>query len=209
MPDHLVVFISVTLLMLIVPGPDFVIVTRNALSGGRIQGYLTTLGICCGLAFLSLLAASGVAAVINANATLLTLLRILGALYLIFLGATLAIGSILRSGRGTKSHSRKAHSRTPVLQGFLNNVLNPKALVFYLTLMPQFVVAEGSVLVQTLILGALVVMCAAGWWGVYVTAISRMSALLAHEKTRTGIDIIAGVALVALGIWMALARSLA
>ncbi|MFC4563610.1 LysE family translocator [Nocardiopsis mangrovi] len=191
--------------MLVIPGPDFVIVTRNSLSGGRSQGYLTLIGICCGLAFLTVLAGTGAAAAIAANASLLAALRIIGGAYLALLGGFLAIGALTRARRGAPpAVDGTATARAPIVQGFLNNILNPKALVFYVTFMPQFVSPGGSALGQTLLLGATVVACAALWWSVYVTAVTRMSALFARPRARVAIDIGAGSALAPLGIWMAL-----
>ncbi|MFC3994769.1 LysE family translocator [Nocardiopsis sediminis] len=204
MPSNVALFISVTLIMLVVPGPDFVIVTRNSLSGGRSQGYLTLIGICCGLAFLTVLAGTGAAAAIAANASLLTALRIIGGAYLALLGGFLAVGALIRARGGTPPPIEGTTPRAPIAQGFLNNILNPKALVFYVTFMPQFVSPNGSALAQTLMLGAMVVACAALWWSVYVTAVTRMSALFARPRARAIIDVGAGSALAPLGIWMAL-----
>lgn len=69
---------ATTFVMLVVPGPDFVVVTRNAVTGDRRQGYFTAVGICGGLAFLTLVTASGLAAVVAANAMMLLGLRVLG-----------------------------------------------------------------------------------------------------------------------------------
>ncbi len=85
-------------------------------------------------------------------------------------------------------------------QGFLNNVLNPKALIFYLTFLPQFVTAGPGVFGQTVLLGASVVVCAAVWWALYVTAIGSLGAVLRRAPVRRAIDVAAGIALAALGV---------
>lgn len=87
-----------------------------------------------------------------------------------------------------------------MVQGFLNNVLNPKALVFYLTFMPQFLISGTPVFVQTLFMGVVVVACAAIWWTLYVMAIGFLSAVLTRTSVRSAIDAGAGVALGGLGI---------
>lgn len=85
-------------------------------------------------------------------------------------------------------------------QGFLNNVLNPKALVFYLTFMPQFLVPGRPVFLQTLFMGVVVVGCAATWWTLYVTAIGALKAALTRASVQSGIDVGAGITLGGLGV---------
>lgn len=196
---HLPVFVATTFLMLVVPGPDFVVVTRNAVTGDRRQAYFTAVGICTGLAFLTLVTASGLTAIIAANATMLMVLRVLGGSYLVLLGGML-VASAWRQQRHPETGLISSRStRSPVMQGFLNNVLNPKALIFYLTFMPQFLVSGTSVFAQTLVMGAVVVACAATWWTLYATAIGFLSAALARTSVRSAINAGSGVALVGLG----------
>lgn len=197
MPQELSVFVATTLLMLVVPGPDFVLVTRNTAAGGRRRGHATTLGICGGLALLTLVAAAGVTAA-AAQPDVLTALRVCGGGYLVLLGMSFALSA--RSGR-TEGSAAVTRSRidSPALQGFACNVLNPKALIFYLTFLPQFVRAEGSVPLQTLALGGLVIGCAALWWTIYVATLGSLGTVLARPRVRLGLDVGAGVALCALG----------
>lgn len=87
-----------------------------------------------------------------------------------------------------------------MVQGFLNNVLNPKALLFYLTFMPRFLTPGGApVFVQTLGMGALVVICAVTWWSLYIAAVGHLRTVLTRGAVRTGIDVGAGTALGGLG----------
>ncbi|SDQ14078.1 Threonine/homoserine/homoserine lactone efflux protein [Actinopolyspora saharensis] len=197
---HLPVFVATTFVMLVVPGPDFVVVTRNAVTGDRRQGYFTAVGICGGLAFLTLVTASGLAAVVAANAMMLLGLRVLGGGYLVLLGGMLLVSAWRRHQHPESDVNSPYNTRSPMVQGFLNNVLNPKALVFYLTFMPQFLISGTPVFVQTLFMGVVVVACAAIWWTLYVMAIGFLSAVLTRTSVRSAIDAGAGVALGGLGI---------
>lgn len=202
MLERLPLFVLATFVVLAVPGPDFVLVTRNCLVAGRRGGYRTALGICAGLTSLTALTACGVTAVVTANPAMLTVLRIAGGGYLIVLALLL-----FRSARhrchsrppGAADHDSKMASRSPIAQGFLNNVLNPKALIFFLTFVPQFIGAGASVFAQTAVLGLVVVCCAATWWAVYIVALDTMSVLLQRRTVLVVIDVGGGLALGALG----------
>ncbi|MHA6799835.1 LysE family translocator [Salinifilum ghardaiensis] len=196
---HLPVFVATTLLMLVVPGPDFVVVTRNAVTGDRRQGYFTVVGICTGLAFLTLVAASGLAAVVAANTVMLMVLRVLGGSYLVLLGGMLVVSAWRRRRHPEADLTPPRSTGSPAVQGFLNNVLNPKALIYYLTFMPQFLVPGTPVFAQTLVMGAVVMVCAASWWTLYVTAIGLLGAALTRTSVRSAIDVGAGAALGGLG----------
>ena len=200
MIDELPLFLATTSLVLAVPGPDFVVVTRNTLAGSRRRGYQTVLGICAGLSALTLCTAVGVAAVIAANPAVLTTVRLLGGGYLLTLASALAVSAWRRSRRLVEEPASPPVAGSPLRQGFLGNVLNPKALVFYLTFIPQFVTADQPVLGQTLLLGMLVVLCAAVWWTGYVTAIGALGSALRRASVRTAIDASAAVVLGGLGI---------
>lgn len=200
MIDELPLFLATTSLVLAVPGPDFVVVTRNTLSGSRRTGYLTVLGICAGLSVLTLCTAAGVAAVIASHPAMLTAVRLLGGGYLLALASALAVSAWRRSHRRAEEPSSPPIAGSPLRQGFLSNVLNPKALVFYLTFIPQFVTADQPVLGQTLLLGSLVVLCAAVWWTGYVTAIGVVGSALRRTRVRTAIDAGAAAVLGGLGV---------
>ncbi|KID31197.1 putative threonine efflux protein [Prauserella sp. Am3] len=196
---QLPVFVATTFMMLVVPGPDFVIITRNAAVGGRRSACFTALGICAGLLFLTLATAGGVAALVAADDGLLVALRIVGGGYLLCLGAMLAVSAWRRRSTPGGNVPQQPGSRTPLVQGFLNNVLNPKALIFYLTFIPQFLTPGGAVFTETLLLGFVVVACAAIWWTAYVTAIGLLTRTLARRSVQIGIEVVASVALGCLG----------
>lgn len=197
--ENLPVFVATTFLMLVVPGPDFVLVTRNALSGDRRHAVTTVVGVCTGLAFMTLLTASGLAAILAASPTMLLVLRIIGGAYLLSLGGILVRSVWKRPQPQAVDVDDGAGKRSPFVQGFLNNVLNPKALVFYLTFMPEFFTPGPPVFAQALVLGLVVVVCAAIWWTLYVTAVGRLSAAMRRRSVRNAIDVGAGVTLGGLG----------
>ena len=138
---------------------------------------------------------------------MLTAVRLLGGGYLLTLASALAFSAWHRSHRHAEEPSSPTVAGSPLRQGFLSNVLNPKALVFYLTFIPQFVTTDQPVLGQTLSLGILVVLCAAVWWTGYVTAIGVLGSALRRTGVRTAIDAAAAAVLGGLGVSTLLASA--
>lgn len=200
-------FVGLVLVTLVVPGPDFVMVSRNTIAGGRLGGLLTTLGVCLGLVTLTVVAALGVSVVVADNERLLFTLRLLGGGYLGALGALLVwkaggtAGTVEHGSGGTRYGGGRL---APVAQGFLTNVLNPKALVFYVAVLPQFLDPTDSVMRQTVVLGAIIVVLSASWWGLVVFSLARVSPWLARPANRTRLDRTAGCVLIAFGLWVVL-----
>ena len=149
-------FAIAALVLIMLPGPDQALITRNALVGGRYGGLLTMLGGVLGLTVHAGAAALGLSAVLLASATAFTVLRIVGAVYLLWLAAQM-LWSATRSRRMPAAEQavavpvrRSAYLR----QGFLSNALNPKVALFFVTFLPQFCQPEhGPIALQIAVLG--------------------------------------------------------
>lgn len=138
MDTHLLLlFLGVDLLLVCTPGPDWLYVVARALGQGRATGLTAVLGICAGYAVHTLLAAAGLAAALRAVPAALPVLRYAGAGYLVLIAVRM-----LRSARrgGSVVPEARAQSTVTVLrQSMLTALLNPKGLLLYLTLIPQFI----------------------------------------------------------------------
>jgi threonine/homoserine/homoserine lactone efflux protein len=133
----LLLFIAAGLLLNITPGPDTLyIVGRTALQGWR-GGSVAALGIGAGLLVHSFAAAVGLSALLAASATAFTILKWVGAAYLVYVGLSLLLAPSPIRQRTPGLHA--ARLRTVFFQGFLTNVLNPKVALFFLAFLPQFV----------------------------------------------------------------------
>lgn len=215
MPHDLISFVVATAVILVVPGPDFVLVTRHALSGGRRAGFTTMAGILSGLSCHVVLAAVGLSALIAASSAVFTVVRVVGAAYLIGLGLHALVESFRRrrSGAGADSgppgeqgpgpegpgRSAGTRGRSRFAQGGLNNLLNPKAIVFFLSFLPQFLDPGAPVVPQIVVLGTLTVVLAGLWWTVYISLIAQAAVLLRRPSVRRGLDRLAGAVLIGLG----------
>ncbi|WP_114432653.1 LysE family translocator [Phyllobacterium bourgognense] len=146
------IFFTATVLPLIcTPGPDMLFVASQALSGGASAGLRSTAGVCLGYVVHSALAALGVAAIIAASPMLFEALRWLGVAYMIYLAFQL-MRSAMKAGQLTLS---AVSANRQLRRGFLTAFLNPKGMMIYFAVLPQFMQHGGSIPLQVLILSAI------------------------------------------------------
>jgi threonine/homoserine/homoserine lactone efflux protein len=134
-------FVVSGLLLNITPGPDTLYIIGRSSTQGWRAGAVAALGIGAGTLVHICAAALGLSAVLAASASAFTAVKLVGAAYLLYVGATL-----IRSASGTTNSVvlRSASLRGIFIQGFLTNVLNPKVALFFLAFLPQFVAAEAT-----------------------------------------------------------------
>lgn len=141
--DQYYFFILMSILLVILPGPDTGLATNNTIIYGKIGGIRTVFGITTGLVIHTSAAVLGLSAIIVKSAFLFSVFKYVGALYLIYLGI-MALWTIKNKRTSIDSDpalSNKFQNASCFRQGFLTNLLNPKVAVFFLTFLPQFVVA--------------------------------------------------------------------
>ncbi len=208
-PDTLA-FAGIALAVAVVPGPDMALVTRNTLLGGPPIGVATVAGIVAGLLVWGALAAAGIAAILAASTLAFTVVKLAGAIYLVYLGiSTLRAGdgsSIGLSGAGPISRRTGPISRrTAAGQGLLSAVLNPKLGVFFITLLPQFA-GTTDVARRSLELTLLFAGIGMAWLLVYTFALGAVGHVLARPGPRRAVRWISGTVLIGLGARVALDR---
>lgn len=201
-PQAYLSFLTIAIVLAMVPGPDFAIVTRNTLAGGRARGWATAAGIALACAVQGLLAAAGLGAVIVASEPLFLAIKWAGVLYL----AWLAIQALVAAWRGEYADlpTGTAASRG-FRQGVLSNITNPKVLVFYLAVLPQFLGDGGFATLLLLALTHAVVGLL--YLGLLVLVMDRAGAWLRRARVRRTIDAATGVALGAFSVRLALEHS--
>lgn len=199
-------FAIVAALLTVTPGVDTMLVLRTAVAAGRRSGLVAGAGVLTGLLAWAGAAGLGVAALLAASESAYTLLRVVGAGYLAFLGLRLLWRTV--SGAVHAKDAVAAPAASPVrayVQGLLTNLLNPKVGVFYISLLPQFVVPGHSVLLVTLGLALIHVGEGAVWFLVVTWLAMRMGAVLRRQAVRRGLDAITGAAFVGFAARLALA----
>ncbi len=187
------------LLLIMLPGPDQALITRNALVGGRSGGVLTMLGGVLGLTVHAGAAAVGLSALLVASAQAFTLVKIVGAFYLAWLGVHM-LREAVRSRRSSEAgEPGVAPQRAAYLrQGFLSNALNPKVALFFVTFLPQFLTVDGgSPRTEALLLSAVFAGLYLAWFSLYVACVERLGRWLRRPKVRARIEQVTGSVLVA------------
>ncbi|MBX9998205.1 MULTISPECIES: LysE family translocator [Priestia] len=207
--ENFYLFVITCIFLIILPGPDTAIMTKNTLTVGKQGGFKTMLGICCALSIHTLTAIVGLSAIIAKSALLFSIFKYIGAVYLIYLG----IKSLwtLRNKNTTETIEPIAKSKYKnefsFKQGFLTNLLNPKIAVFFLTFLPQFVNPESHTFMPFLILGITYIVLTIVWYLFYIYLLNQISSFMKKPKTQKVIEGITGTILIGFGIKLALEKA--
>jgi threonine/homoserine/homoserine lactone efflux protein len=173
MPTEFWSFVALATLVVIVPGADMALVTRNTLTGGRSAGLRTATGTLLGLCVHAGAALVGLSIVIAASAAAFNTVKLIGAAYLVWLGLQTLWNTRTRTwARSSDQPSTKPApgvGKAPVVQGILTNVLNPKLAVFFLSFLPQFVDSARPATPQIIVLATTFIAMGAIWLGTYVS----------------------------------------
>ncbi|MDD2850500.1 MAG: LysE family translocator [Desulfuromonadaceae bacterium] len=149
----LLIFFTTSILLALSPGPDNLFVMTQAAQQGRTAGLLVTLGLCTGLLFHTAAVTFGLAALFKASAEAFTLLKFVGAGYLLYLAwLSFRAGTVASAAPTINLLS----SATLYRRGIIMNITNPKVSIFFLAFLPQFTdPARGALSAQLLLLGVI------------------------------------------------------
>ncbi|PLC55637.1 threonine transporter RhtB [Pollutimonas nitritireducens] len=195
-------FFSIAVLLALAPGPDNLFVLMQSALWGRAAGMLVVLGLCTGLIGHTIAVTAGLAAVFAASEAAFTVLKLAGAVYLLYLawGAFHAQADVTDQARPARQGKAQLYRR-----GIVMNLTNPKVSLFFLAFLPQFThTARGSVAMQTLALGGLFMLATLLVFG----AIALCSDLLGERIQRSQraqrlLNRIAGVVFLGLALRLA------
>lgn len=201
--DQVLVIAGLTVLIMVSPGPDMIIVMRNTILDGKRAGLATSLGVLAGNLVHIAYCAVGIGWLISKSILAFSILKYAGAAYLIYLG----IMSLRGAGRGVSleagdggdtARARRAH----VVQGFLNNILNPKGTLFYLGLFTVVITPQTSS-GGVLLLVATTVSISALFWVFFVATLDAPLVRRVIEKGQGLVNRIFGGVLILLGLRVA------
>ena len=192
-------FLAVAVVVVLVPGPDLAVVTRNTLAGGRRRGWATSAGVATSNAVQGLAAAAGLGALVVRSQPVFEAIRWAGVAYL----AYLAVEALRSAWRGEYAAAEGGdRAAAGFRQGFLSNITNPKVLVFYLAVLPQFMGADPAVWAAAL-LALTHAAISLGYLAAMVALMDRASAWLRRRRVRRSLDAVTGVALGAFSVRLA------
>ncbi|WEK62069.1 MAG: LysE family translocator [Candidatus Microbacterium colombiense] len=153
----LLAFTAAAFIMVVIPGPTVLFTIGRSIALGRLGGFLSILGTAIGSIVLVLAVALGVGTVIAQSIVLFTIVKVLGAGYLVFLGIQ-AIRHRKDAAAAVTGAVRRRSGWRLLFEGFVVGLTNPKSIAFFLAILPQFVdLHAGSVPLQLFVLGTIVV----------------------------------------------------
>lgn len=193
-------FFSTAFVLNIAPGPDLLYILTKTVSSGTKVGIASALGVCTGALFHVFAAAIGISAILVTSATAFTIVKIIGVLYLFYL----AYQSFFSKGTSLNISDEKKSSTVwqAFKQGVLIDILNPKVAIFFMAFLPQFVrEGHGSVSIQLIYLGLLVILVAIVVEVAYVLMFSKIATAIRNsKKISKWLDKAIGVMFVVLGL---------
>jgi threonine/homoserine/homoserine lactone efflux protein len=190
-------FLLAAAVIVLLPGPDTLVIVRSIMAGGRRRGVAAVLGIQTGLVVWITAAALGLAALLRASEVAFDVLRVAGAVYLVWLGV-----QSLRSQGGDDPTAvpRGGLLGTGFRGGLLSNLLNPKVGVFFVTFLPGFIPHGYPVAATSLLFGALFIVLNASYQVPLVLLASKVTALMSRQRVRRRLERLTGGVLIAFGI---------
>lgn len=204
---ELTAFLGVSILVIVTPGPDTALTIRNTLVGGRGGGVSTAVGVATGQATWTLAASAGIAALLVASEPVFVAVKLVGAAYLVYLGAQALWAALDPAGPAPVAiRHDSAHALPPPVafrQGLISNLGNPKMAVFFTGLLPQFTPGGEASFGALLLLGLVFCSLTLAWLSGYAFAVARAGDLLRRARIRRALEGLTGATLVALGLRVA------
>ncbi|MFI8521834.1 LysE family translocator [Streptomyces sp. NPDC085481] len=200
-------FAAASLVLIMIPGPDQALITRSALAGGRRAGLLTMVGGVLGLVVHVGAAVLGISAVLLASATAFTVLKVVGAVYLVWMGVATLRGArrtLREQPEDEDAEGQGAVAGRHVRHGFLSNALNPKVALFFVTFLPQFLPPEGQVFPRAMALSLVFAALYLTWFSLYVFTVDRLGKVLRRPRVRARVEQVTGLLLIGFAVRLAL-----
>jgi len=210
MTNQFLAFVGVCILITLVPGLDTALVTRNVVARGRRAGVVTALGTSSGLFIHAVAVALGVSALLARSSVAFEVVKLCGAAYLGLLGLLAVRASFRRPVETMPDHAhavpaspRLPRLTHPYLQGLLTNVTNPKAIVFFLTFLPQFLGTGPGAVPKALALAIIPVALSLTWLTLYAVLLGRMAAILRRPAVQRWQERVLGIVFIGFGARLA------
>lgn len=200
---HIEAFLIAITILTLTPGVDTTLVIRNTSRGGEKDGFITNLGICSGLFIHAALSAVGISVLLAQSPQLFQSVKMIGALYLLYLGVQ-GLRQSFKSSLNTDNDVNDTSGRYNLLksfrEGFLSNVLNPKTAIFYLAFLPQFINPEYSAFMQSILMASIHFLIALCWQAFISRMIVTAQKRFENGRTQLIMQRLTGIVLIGLAI---------
>lgn len=191
-------YVAATLVLLIIPGPTILLVVSYALSEGRRAALASTAGVVLGDLTAMVLSLAGLGALMAASATAFTIVKWIGAAYLVWLGIKMWRAKVQGLAVDEEIHAPR-RNRDMLVQAWIVTALNPKGIVFFIAFLPQFLVHDAPVLPQFVLLGGTFLVLAGLNALVYALMAGSLRQRIANPRGLTWVNRIGGSVLIGAG----------
>lgn len=210
MVEQLTAYVIVMFVLAMVPGPDMMIIMKNTLALNRWAGRITLTGILTGHLFWIAISVVGLAVIIANSPAIFNTIKYMGAFYLIYIGIQSIRAGVLVPGQSIdhidslkETVSGKSLMQS-FRQGFVANILNPKVLILYMTIIPQFVADEGQTSLgynqQILLLAAILLIVSVIWFMTVVELVNLLKRWMKSYVFQNWLSKGAGVVIIFFGV---------
>ena len=206
--EQLLIYSFIVLLLTLTPGADTMLVLRNVFSSGKRIGIVTTLGICTGLLIYAVLSSFGISLIFTKSLLLYNLLKVAGAIYLMYLGFQ-SVAPILKDKitQNKLSISKEnLNIKQAFFQGFISNILNPKITVFYLTFLPQFISPQENIILKSFFLTGIHIIMTITWLSFLSIFIGSIRKLYTSPKLKYSLEAISGMVMIIFAVLLLLEK---
>lgn len=202
--DSISLFIVIVFFIAIIPGPNALLVLSTALTQRKLFAFVNVLGVSCGFFFHAFISANGISLLLSNTPMAFEGLKWAGVLYLVWLGYN-HFRAAMRAQEGVLSVVGASGSKlyNQFFKGLLTNLLNPKIVLFYLSIFPQFV-SKDMIVTDSLVLGGIQATVVSMWFLIVILMADTFKRLLVQKRTSQMMNIVCGVLFVGFSIQLAL-----
>ncbi|WP_332649483.1 LysE family translocator [Lysinibacillus sp. 54212] len=205
--QEILMFTAVALMIVMVPGVDSLLVLKNTMIYGKKAGFFTMVGIVVALFVWTTLAVLGLATIISQSMLVFLFIKYAGAAYLVYLGIqswrAKPQNLSLQSGATTKDERIKNASFSCMVQGITTDLLNPKTLLLYVTLMPQFIRPDFNANTQLIVLAGILILLSIIWLAIVILVINGIRKWFMQPRVQSAFNKITALLLIGIGVRIA------
>ena len=200
--ESLLAFALIVFFIAIIPGPNALLVLFTALSNNKMKAFANVAGVACGFFVHAFISALGLSLLIAQSTFAFVVLKWLGVVYLLWLGYSHIKAGMSISHLVTPKKQKSKSIMNNFIKGLLTNLLNPKIVLFYLSIFPQFV-SQDAVLQESLLLGAIQAVVVALWFFVIIVLAQHFKRFLTNAKSSRWLNYLSGSIFFAFGAKLA------